>query len=199
MLEVTHQCGDGDEEGDYNTDTQTYVIRQGEAFWSHQDIGGADAGHKHRRQEGDEPRLLFAQQIDRDGPKREDRKCLVAPCEIAPQDAETLGIVHRPNQYARGEDKHRDSDEETALHALLLLLEEVGNDESATAQSRITGSDRCDGNAEDGQDATDETEPVVADGRSMPVSGLTVPFSWKKQVAAAAQMRATTPSVTMAP
>lgn len=78
---------------------------QSEPFGSDADVGDTHAGHEQCGDECDDVGLLLLYQIDGDGPKGEDRKCLVAPGEVAPDDFEAVCIGQAVYECACGNDE----------------------------------------------------------------------------------------------
>ena len=94
------------------------------------EIDQADHRHEHGRDKRYPVVLLLLIEIDGDGPEREDGERLVAPAKPAPDDIETLGVGHLPDEQGDDCREHGDADVETLAHALLVEVDEVGNDES---------------------------------------------------------------------
>ena len=117
------QC---DHTGNSITDPAQFMCEV-DAFFCNEDITAADHGHEQGRDEGNEVTVTVGtvlEQPDRTGPKREDSKRLIGPCEITPNN---LKINEYHSEYAQ---EQRNSDHKTLWYRTLIQMQEIRHDES---------------------------------------------------------------------
>ena len=84
-------------------------LGEGESFWSDADVGGADQGHEQGGEQSDVEVFAVTHQIDRDGPKGEDRECLVAPRKVTPDNLKAFRVAEAKNEHTNGEQEQRNT------------------------------------------------------------------------------------------
>ena len=88
---------------------------------------------------------------------------LVGPCEVSPQCIEALGIVLSPDQDEINKCEDRNCQADALLVVLLLDVQRIRQGQTKCTECGIAGGDRKDNNTDQGDDAADRTQSILAD------------------------------------
>ena len=162
LLSAVHPRGKPCGSHNYRRGTDAVSGEWGETepFGSHTDVGGADAGHEQGRNERNPIRFLLLRQVYGYGPEGEYGEGLVAPGKVAPDNLESIGIGQAIDECGHSDQEQGNADEQPALDAALLHVQEVGQNEACRTQGCVATCDGGGHDAEQCHDASYGTQPI---------------------------------------
>ena len=153
------------------------TILQAEELVRDEEERRADVGHDQGRDQRHPIVRSPLYEVGRNGPQREDREGLVAPCEVTPHDIE----VDRRDPIPHGKERH--ADEQSLPEGALLEVKHIGNDQARGTEGGIARGDRRGHHAQQRENATHATEHRVGDEVHGPRCAAVVRFELQGQLA----------------